>query len=88
MRLAPTDGHLLSDPTYYKKLIEKLNFLTHTRIHITYNTQYLSKFIQTPRETYLKEAFHVLRYLKGNLNQGILLSKNTDYEITDYYDLD
>ena len=88
MKLSSTEGTLLTDPTYYRKLVGKLNFLTNTRMDITYSVQHLSQFLQAPREPHLKVAFHVLRYLKNDLNQGIFMTKHADCTITAYCDSD
>lgn len=79
---------MLVDQTYYRKLRGKLNILIHTRVDIAYSVQHLSQFLQTPREPYLKAAFHVLRYLKGDLNQGVFISKNEDCRISAFCDSD
>lgn len=81
MKLKVDEGALLTDPSYYRKLIEKLNFFTNTRLDIAYNVQCLSQFMQSPREPYLKAAYHVLRYLKGDPSLGNFLSNDTDYRM-------
>uniref|UniRef100_A0A3Q7G0R6 Reverse transcriptase Ty1/copia-type domain-containing protein n=1 Tax=Solanum lycopersicum TaxID=4081 RepID=A0A3Q7G0R6_SOLLC len=88
VKLSSIEGTLLTDPTYYRKLVGKLNFLTNTRMDITYSVQHLSQFLQAPREPHLKAAFHVLRYLKNDLNQGIFMTKHADCTITAYCDSD
>ncbi|XP_060182944.1 uncharacterized mitochondrial protein AtMg00810-like [Lycium barbarum] len=37
MNLRPNEGKLLHDPTFYRRLVGKLNFLTHTRLDIAYS---------------------------------------------------
>lgn len=51
----------ISDPANYRKLVGKLNFLTNTRLDISYGGQHLSQFMQDPREPHLQAAFHLLR---------------------------
>lgn len=36
-KLKVSDGNLIHDPTYYRKLVGKLNFLTHIRMGISYS---------------------------------------------------
>nr|XP_016436991.1 PREDICTED: uncharacterized mitochondrial protein AtMg00810-like [Nicotiana tabacum] len=88
IKLKVDEGTLLPDPTYYRKLIGKLNFLTNTRLDIAYNAQHLSQFMQSPRDTHLKATFHVLRYLKGDPNLGIFLSNSDDYRVRAFCDSD
>jgi len=88
VKLQATDGNLLPDPTYYRKLIGKLNFLTNTRLDIAYSVQHLSQFMQSPREPHLKAAFHLLRYLKRDPTLGIFMSNVPCYTIRAFCDSD
>ncbi|XP_015168453.1 uncharacterized mitochondrial protein AtMg00810-like [Solanum tuberosum] len=87
-KLKATDGKLLTDPTHYRKLVGKLNFLTNTRMDIAYSVQHLSQFMQSPREPHLKAAYHVLRYLKQDPTLGIFISNKPDLTVTAYCDSD
>lgn len=44
-KLHAKEGSPMTDPTYYRKLIGKLKFLTNTTIDITYGVQQLSQFM-------------------------------------------
>ena len=72
-KLLPEDGSLLLDPTHYKTIIDKVNFLTHTRPDLSFTIQTLSQFIQAPRDSHLHALLHVLRYLKGTVGHDIVL---------------
>lgn len=45
VKLKAKEGTPISDPTYYRKLVGKLNFLTNTRLYITFSVQQLSQFM-------------------------------------------
>ncbi|PHT51530.1 hypothetical protein CQW23_05992 [Capsicum baccatum] len=88
MKLHAKEGTPLSDPIFYRKLIGKLNFLTNTRMDISYSVQHLSQFMQDPREPHLKAAFHLLRYLKSDPTLGIFMAHDQNYNVKAYCDSD
>nr|XP_016439183.1 PREDICTED: uncharacterized mitochondrial protein AtMg00810-like [Nicotiana tabacum] len=86
LKLKADEGALLQDLTNYRKLVGKLNFLTNTRLDIAFSLQHLSQYMQNPKDTHLKDVYHVLRYLKGDPNLGIFLSSRTGYMISAFCD--
>ncbi|XP_019234433.1 PREDICTED: uncharacterized protein LOC109214919 [Nicotiana attenuata] len=88
LKLKANEGTLLPDTTYYRKLIGKMNFLTNTRLDITYSVQLLSQFMQAPRDTHLTAAFHLFRYLMKDPTLGIFFSNSADCSIYAYCDSD
>ncbi|KAL3375877.1 hypothetical protein AABB24_002705 [Solanum stoloniferum] len=88
VKLHAKEGTPLTEPLFYRQLIGKLNFLTNTRMDITYSAQYLSQFMQDPREPHLQAAFHILRYLKADPTLGIFISKEQSYNVKAYCDSD
>ena len=71
LTLNNTDGSLLNDLTHYRNLDGKMLYLTITRMDITFYVNTLSQFIAAPRDTYLKAAHHLLRYIKLTIGPGV-----------------
>ena len=88
VKLKPDEGVLLTDPTVYRRLIGKLNFLTNTRPDIAFSVQHLSQFLQAPREPHMGAALHVLHYLQQEPTLGILLNKSPTFDLLAYCDAD
>ena len=72
LQLSSYSGEVLFDPSSYRRLVGKLLYLSLTRPDISYSVQLLSQFLQQPRQPHYQEALHVLRYLKGTANKGLL----------------
>ncbi|XP_019263111.1 PREDICTED: uncharacterized protein LOC109240886 [Nicotiana attenuata] len=88
VKLKAKEGTPLLDPTSYRKLIGKLNFLTNTRLDIAYGVQHLSQFMQDPREPHLQAAHRMLRYLKKDPTLGLYFSNTDDLSLKAYCDSD
>ncbi|XP_018621995.1 uncharacterized mitochondrial protein AtMg00240-like [Nicotiana tomentosiformis] len=78
----------VSDPSVYRRLIGKLNFLQHTRPDISFSVQHLSQFLQKPQVPHMMVALHVLRYLLHDPAQVILLSSSADFSLVSFSDSD
>ena len=51
-KLCVDKGSLLEDPTLYRILVGKLNFLTNTRPNLAYTIKSLSQLMQKPRDVH------------------------------------
>nr|XP_016494495.1 PREDICTED: uncharacterized mitochondrial protein AtMg00810-like [Nicotiana tabacum] len=85
-KLKAKEGKPLEDPTFYRKLIGKVNFLTNTRLDIAFGVQHLRQFMQDPREPHLKAAYHLLRYLKRDPTLGVFMSNTADWSVRAFCD--
>ncbi|XP_026459264.1 uncharacterized protein LOC113359913 [Papaver somniferum] len=88
LRLKPNDGQPMSDPTIFRRLIGRLLYLTVTRPDITYIVNTLSQFMSNPHTTHMDVANRILRYLKGTIGKGLLLSYSNTLHLSGYCDSD
>ena len=87
-RLAVDESPLIKDPTRYRRLVGRLIYLTITRPELCYAVHILSQFMQAPTEAHMEAARRVLRYLKGNPGQGLLLKADADLNVFAFCDSD
>ncbi|XP_055833597.1 uncharacterized mitochondrial protein AtMg00240-like [Solanum dulcamara] len=78
----------LIDQAAYQKLIGKLLYLNMPRPDIAFSTQTLSQFLNQPKKSHMDAALRVVRYLKKQPQQGILLSSKPNNQITAFCDAD
>ncbi|CAL2227718.1 unnamed protein product [Prunus armeniaca] len=88
LKLTPTDGVILKDPTHYRRLVGRLIYLTITRPEIAYSVHILSQFIQQPRKPRLDAVHRLLRYLKIAPGQGLLFPSQGSLILRGYCDAD
>lgn len=88
LKLSPTDGELLPDPTSYRRLIGRLIYLTNTRPDISFAVQHLSQFVSKPLVPHYQAATKVLRFLKSSPTKGIYLSASSPLKLCAFADSD
>lgn len=88
LRLTNDQGELLHDPSVFRRLVGRLLYLLTTRPDITFVVHQLSQFMQSPRKSHLDAAYRILRYLKGTVDHGILLSSKASLQLQAYCDAD
>jgi len=74
--------------TNFKILVGSLWYLTATQPDIVHGVGIVSRFIETPRQSHLQAARHILRYVKGMKNDGIFYSCANKMELVGYIDND
>lgn len=88
IKLHDTISDHLSDASSYRCLIGKLQYLTMSRLDISYTVNHLSQFLQTPCQDHMTAALRVPRYLKGSIGMGLFFSSSTDLTLHAYSDSD
>jgi len=82
------EGDLLADPTMFRQLVGSLNYLTITRLDISFAVQQVSQFMQTPRHLHLAAVRRIIRYLRGSLGRGLFFPTNSLLRLVAYSDAD
>lgn len=76
------------DSTHYSKLVGKLIFLTITRPDISFAVNRIASFMASPQTAHMESALHILRYLKGTTDLGLLYEHGTPLNVCGYTDAD
>jgi transposase InsO family protein len=85
--LVDTSSELI-DATLYRQIIGSLMYLTNTRPDICFAVNTLSQFLVEPRRVHLVAAKHVMRYLKGTIDYGLIYDGDHDFTLSGYTDAD
>lgn len=79
---------LQEDPKSFRRLIGKLMYLTIIRPDITFVVQCLSQYMHQPKNSHMRAALRIVRYIKGQSGIGILLPSSSNFKLTTYCDSD
>ena len=72
----------------YRHLVESLIYLTLTRPDIFYLVGVVSRYMSNPNKPHLDAVKHILRYIKGTINFGILYKETKYCQVMGYCDAD
>jgi hypothetical protein len=80
----------LVDATEYRSLIGGLRYLMNTRPDITFAVNYLSRFLEKPKEDHCMAVKHLLRYVAGTLDDGVFYRREEKgvHQLIGYSDSD
>jgi hypothetical protein len=76
------------DPIVYRQLIGSLMYLVNTQPNIIFAVNSLSQFMVDPRRVHWIALKHVLRYLRGTVEYGLLYDSNGAVRLESFTDVD
>lgn len=88
LRFDLDSGDTLMDKGRYKRLVGRINYLSHTRSNIAFVVSVMSHHMYNPQEKHLKAINQILQFLKKTLGRGLFFGKNTDRKIEAFTDAD
>lgn len=87
-RISLYDGTLLEDPAHYRSLVGGLQYLTLTRLDVSFVVNYVAQFMHQLTNIHLQLGKRILRFIKGTLGTGIILGVGECSKITAFTDSD
>lgn len=79
---------LFDNPTYFRSLAGKLQYLTLTRPYIQFFVNDVCQKMHAPTVSDFQLLKKILRYVKGTITMGIFFNKETDCTLRAYSDSD
>lgn len=74
----PNQDKAFSDPTYFRSLAGKLQYLTLTRPDIQFAVNFVCRKMHQPSEVDFVILKRILRYIKGSVEMGLYLTSDSD----------
>ncbi|XP_022040458.1 uncharacterized mitochondrial protein AtMg00810-like [Helianthus annuus] len=87
-KLGATSSSLFDDPTLYRSLTDTLQYLTFTRLDISYAVQQVCMHMHSPRIDHWNALKRIIRYLQGTSSYGLTLGSFTYFSLRAYTDAD
>ena len=82
------EGDFLSNPSLYRQLVGILNYLTITRLYISFFVQQVSQFMQAPTHLHLVVVRRIVRYLHDTSSRGLFFPVDSPICLVAYSDAD
>ena len=87
-RIEEADSPVFSEPTYFRCLAGKLQYLTITRPDIQFAVNFVCQCMHSPTVSDFGLLKRILRYLKGTTTLGLHIRKDKCMSLLTYYDSD
>jgi hypothetical protein len=78
----------VEDASQFRSIVGALQYLTFTRPDIGYAVQQICLHVHGPREPHLTAMKHILRYICGTPDFGLLLRRSSGSDLVAYTDAD
>jgi len=90
LKLSKEGTTTLVNVTEYRSLVGSLRYLVHTRPDISFVVGFVSRFMEKPRQEHMAAVKHLLRYIAGTIEFGLVYPKLSrgDNSLIGYSDSD
>jgi hypothetical protein len=88
VKLADDSGPPVADASQFQSIVGALQYLMFTQPDIAYAVQQICLHMHDPRESHLTAMKHILRYLRGTPDFGLLLHRSSSSDLVIYTDVD
>lgn len=82
------ESDLFTEPTYFRSVAGKLQYLTITRPDIQYAVNFVCQRMHTPTQADFGFLKRILRYIKGTQSLGLHIKKQSFLNLSAYCDSD
>ena len=86
MKVLNDDSSERVDVILYRNIIGSLMYLKNTRPNICFVENTLSQYMVEPIHVHLVAPKHVMRYLKGTLDCGLIYIADSEFRLCGYID--
>lgn len=89
-KLSITDGNKLGpdDSTKYRSLVGALQYLTLTRLDISFAVNKVCQFLHAPTTVHFSAVKWILRYVRGTLGLGLKIQRSKSAMVSAFSDAD
>ncbi|WVZ20441.1 hypothetical protein V8G54_007763 [Vigna mungo] len=72
----------------YRRIVGSLQYLSLTRPDVSFSVNKLSQYMAAPTKIHMQAAKRILRYLKGTIDHGLQLRRDSNLHLTAFCDAD
>lgn len=83
-KLTYTGTDPIQDVHQYRSVVGALQYITITRLELSYSVNMVCQYMQTPLESHWKAVKWILRYLKGTISHGLHLQRSSHLALTGF----